>query len=167
MLRQQKAEGELIGVYRSLIAVILIAIILGVFAYRYFAGINQAMGTRADFAYNRFLKVLVVVRSQWLAYGKPEVMELDWKVFDSNMHEGGKDNSRVRMSSTGRPLPETLDALGCKQLWQQLMGDELNQQISVEYHLDVQACRYVAKNLDSISYQLSSGRVLYIPKNKS
>ncbi len=167
MQRQQQAEGELIQVYRSLIAVILIALLLGIFGYRYFADMNQIMGQRGDLAYNRLLNVLVMVRSQWLAYGKPKEMELDWKVFDSNTM-GKLSNvsisSRVKMSDAGRPLPETKDATGCRKLWYQLMGQELQKQLVVEFHLTEQSCYYKTKSLDSISYQLTTGRVLYVPK---
>jgi len=66
----------------------------------------------------------------------------------------------IRLSNQGWPVINSLDIKGCERLWYQLLATQLNN-IEVSYHDDTRVCRYLAEDSTSLSYQFSTGRILF------
>lgn len=161
MQSQQKAENDLLRVYGRLVAICLILIVMSIIGLKYFAGLPQLAARGIALEHDRFLNVLVMVRSQWLSLGNPPSMRLEWEV-TSEDEKGKYASSSVAMNLQGWPQPQRRDNLGCQQLWLQLMGGQGT--LTAEYLVNDNSCHYLAANGDSIGYQLNSGRVIFLTK---
>jgi hypothetical protein len=188
MLSQQKADGDLLKVYGRVIAIVVVLTLLAIFGGRYVNTASNIGGRGLEFEHNRFLNVLAMVRSQWLASGRPHKMQLSWHHMASNVTSSkisddntvskdapskmdaintdadlvGTDNW-IAMSNQGWPTIDTNDVQGCEQLWGHLLAtnvQELN--ITVDYQPDENICRYYSGNTASLSYQLQTGRVIFL-----
>ncbi|GLP97387.1 hypothetical protein [Paraferrimonas sedimenticola] len=159
MRRQQQAETDLLRSGRVVIALVVMMIILAVFGGRYLE--VESRIDRDDFSrkQNTWIRMDSMLRSMWLTQGRPERVSVTlW----------GDDNPTwVRMSENGWPVPDIRSAEGCIKLWQQILGEESAQdfgkgKLSAHYDKADMACRFVSVQGDSLSYQLSSGRLLTI-----
>ncbi|MBB1439179.1 hypothetical protein H5202_10905 [Shewanella sp. SG41-4] len=191
MLNQQKADDDLLKVYGRVIAIIVVLVLLTIFGVRYVNTTSSIGGRGVEFEHNRFLNVLAMVRSQWLASGRPKQMLLSWydvapnvladsngnntdetsksglsivvNQFDSIEAELVGTNNWIKLSSKGWPLIDTDDVQGCQKLWQQLLATKVSElNITVEYQVDEKVCRYVSNEKASLSYQLQTGRVIFL-----
>lgn len=161
MQSQQKAEGDLLRLYGRMITVALVLMIMAVIGAKYWVIMPQIVARGLEVDHARFLNVLVMVRSQWLSLGKPQRLQLNWEAFDSPSREN--DASVVTMNPLGWPQPERFTTEGCQALWWQLMGAKLNDEALVASYLSKDnTCHYRAQNGDSLGYQLSSGRVIFL-----
>ncbi|MEI6859478.1 MAG: hypothetical protein V5788_06810 [Shewanella sp.] len=167
MLSQQKADGDLLGLFGRVIAMVLLIILLGVLSFRYLGSMNNIAAQALWIDHSRFLNVLIMIKAKWLAQGKPKEMRLDWDTggIISNNDQPTKPQGikLVKMSSGGWPLPNKLDSAGCKQLWYQLLGvDAASQDIVSLLDPNGLICNYTVNDSLSLSYQLVSGRVVFV-----
>ncbi|ABV35161.1 conserved hypothetical protein [Shewanella sediminis HAW-EB3] len=172
MQSQQQADGELVQMFGKVIAIVLLLTLLSILGFRYFASVDKisAQGLRLD--HSKLLNVLAMVKGQWLAKGRPSEMRLEWDTSgfqDSEPFiiegENSEEHTLVKMSHGGWPLLDTADSVGCKQLWRQLLGRELvEQQVVTQLNPEGDVCSYIANNSDRLSYQLSTGRVVFLTK---
>tara|TARA_R110002050_G_scaffold60_1_gene490 strand:+ start:411 stop:989 length:579 start_codon:yes stop_codon:yes gene_type:complete len=188
MLSQQKADGDLLKVYGRVIAIVVVLTLLAIFGGRYVNTTSNIGGRGLEFEHNRFLNVLAMVHSQWLASGRPHKMQLSWHHMASNVASSKVSNDNavlqdsaskidaidtdtdlvgtdnwISMSDQGWPTIDTNDVQGCEQLWGHLLAtnvQELN--IAVDYQSDENICRYHSGNEASLSYQLQTGRVIFL-----
>jgi len=196
MLSQQKADDDLIKVYGRVIAIVVVLVLLSIVGIRSFNSTSNIGGRGLEFEHNRFLNVLAMVRSQWLASGRPHRMQLSWhnkvpnvapsKVADDNLDSDsqadtirnnkinddfdadlvGTDNW-VSLSNQGWPIIDTNDVQGCAQLWAQLLANNVQElNIAVDYQSDDHVCRYYSNNKASLSYQLQTGRVIFLMSDR-
>lgn len=84
MLSQQKADNELLKVYGQAIAIVVLLLLLAIFGVRYLNNAPNLGARNLALEHNRFLNVLAMVRSQWLASGRPDKMLLSWHNLASN-----------------------------------------------------------------------------------
>ncbi|WP_394203809.1 hypothetical protein [Shewanella waksmanii] len=160
MQQQQKADGELMQVYAKLVALILLLVVLAVLGFRYLGSVGQVSAQGLVVEHTRLLNVLGMIKAQWLAKGRPEYMRLDWQFDDVSE---GKDQQLVKISRGGWPIVNGVNELACEQLWYQLLGGHTaTQQIVIEVSPGRDVCSYIANNSDRISYQLTSGRVIFL-----
>ncbi|WP_394147706.1 hypothetical protein [Shewanella atlantica] len=165
MQSQQQADGELLQMFGKVIAIVLLLTLLGILGVRYFSSVDKlgAQGLRVD--HNKMLNVLAMVKAQWLAKGRPAEMRLEWDdlAFDRQESVEPAGQTLVKMSPGGWPIPDTDDLAGCKQLWRQLLGREPGtQQVVTELGPGGDVCSFIANNSDRLSYQLSTGRVIFL-----
>ncbi|WP_350431972.1 MSHA biogenesis protein MshF [Shewanella sp. H8] len=188
MLSQQKADDDLLNVYARIIAILVLLVLLTVFGIRYLNN-TQSLGERGlEFEHNRLLNVLSMVRSQWLASGRPDKMLLSWHNVASNMPSNKIDTGNnetvpndtqlkigtiddvdlvatgnwISMSAQGWPIINTNDAKGCEHLWGQLLASDVQElHITVDYQSDQNICRYFS-NKASLRYQLQTGSVIFL-----
>lgn len=165
MQSQQQADGELVQMFGKVIAIVLLLTLLSILGFRYFGSVDKisAQGLRVD--HTKMLNVLAMVKAQWLAKGRPSEMRLEWDGLDFATQEKhvSVDQNLVKMSHGGWPLPDTADSMGCKQLWHQLLGlAPGKQQIVTQLSSEGDVCSFVAKNADRLSYQLTTGRVIFL-----
>ena len=159
MLSQQKADSELIGVYGKIVALIILLLVLLYLSFHYFGSIKQLGQPSMQVEHTRLLNVLGVARSQWLMRSKPEVLLLDWY---SDSQEHASSTGQVRMAAGGWPIPEETSVAGCRQLLIELLGPGYSKQIDIRFNADTGVCRYIGESGESISYQTSSGRVIFL-----
>ncbi|MCZ4337303.1 hypothetical protein [Shewanella colwelliana] len=162
MERQQQADSELMQVYGKIIAIVLMLLILAILGFKFFASVEKVSANGLKVEHSRLLNVLAMVRSQWLTQGRPPQMRLDWStsLLSDNDHQGV-----ISMSQEGWPIIAGADIVGCKELWWQLLGSRVEAaQISTEISRERNVCSYIAKNGDRLSYQLTSGRVIFLTK---
>jgi hypothetical protein len=163
MQEQQKAEGELLGIYRSLIAVILLLVLLAIIGFRYFNLAPTLVGHSLALEHDKLQNVLVMVRSKWLSLGQPKQLHLDWLASG----KGSQSSVLIDMSLRGFPLPPTPDDAGCAQLWQQLLGTQVQlKALRVEYRHKPAACSYTADNFQRIVYELERESVSFSSESR-
>ncbi|GGP61325.1 MSHA biogenesis protein MshF [Shewanella algicola] len=191
MLNQQKADDDLLKVYGKLIAIVVLIILVGILGGRYVNTAPNLTSQGLAFEHNRLLNVLAMVRSQWLASGRPNKMLLSWYDVAPNVLTQDKSNNNaesskngrldasaqidnteaelvgtnnwIQLSSNGWPLVETYDEDGCRQLWQQLLAIDVNELgLTVVYQAEDKVCRFTSANQASLSYQLQTGRIIYL-----
>jgi hypothetical protein len=187
MLSQQKADDELLSVYGRVIAIVVLLVLLAILGVRYLNTASNIGGRGLEFEHNRFLNVLAMVRSQWLSSGRPDRMLLSWdnlasNVLTSQSNETESKNGRtdtdvindddadlvgtdnwISLSDQGWPIMDTNDVQGCERLWGQLLATNVQQlHIRVDYQSDNNICRYSSDNKASLSYQLQTGRVIFL-----
>ncbi|WP_372941974.1 hypothetical protein [Shewanella sp.] len=191
MLSQQKADDDLLKVYGKVMAILVLIILVGILGGRYINTAPNLTSQGLALEHNRLLNVLAMVRSQWLASGRPSKMLLSWYDMAPNVQAQDKQdtndksskngrlaasaqidnteaelvgtNNWIQLSSNGWPLVETYDEDGCKRLWQQLLAidvDELG--LHVVYQVKDKVCRFTSTNQASLSYQLQTGRIIYL-----
>ncbi len=164
MLSQQKADGELIGLFGKMTAIVLLIILLGVSGFKYLGSVNNIAAQSLWIDHTRFLNVLIMIKAQWLAQGRPKEMRLDWDTGSDQPIEQ-EEIKLIKMSAGGWPLPNKLDSSGCEQLWYQLLGADTESQEMVSLlGQKGESCSYIVNSLDGFSYQLTSGRVIFVDK---
>ncbi|GGP88921.1 MSHA biogenesis protein MshF [Shewanella ulleungensis] len=195
MLSQQKADDDLLSVYGKIVAIIVLLIVLLILGARYINTAPNLTSQSLAFEHNRLLNVLAMVRSQWLTSGRPDKMLLSWydvapNVLTNTKGNAGTESSKngqlsasaqldyteadligtnnwVKLSPNGWPIVDTYDDQGCKQLWQQLLATSATElSLTVVYQKTEKVCRYVSPNQSSLSYQLQSGRVIFLSAEK-
>lgn len=189
MLSQQKADDDLLKVYGKVIAIVVLIILVGILGGRFINTAPNLTSQGLAFEHNRLLNVLAMVRSQWLASGRPNKMLLSWynvapNVLDKqDTNDKSSKNGRletsaqidnteaelmgtnnwIQLSSSGWPLVETYDEDGCKRLWLQLLAIDVNELgLKVVYQAEDKVCRFTSANQTSLSYQLQTGRIIYL-----
>ena len=191
MLSQQKADDDLLSVYGKIVAIVVLLVVLAILGARYINTAPNLTSQGLAFEHNRLLNVLAMVRSQWLTSGRPKKMLLSWYDVAPNVLNDTKGNAGVESSKTGQPsafgqldsteadligtnnwiqispkgwpIVDTYDEKGCNQLWQQLLATSTTElSLTVVYQKTEQVCRYVSPNQSSLSYQLQTGRVIFL-----
>ncbi|MCW3170890.1 hypothetical protein [Shewanella subflava] len=183
MLKQQQAEGDLIKVYGRMIAIGVFLLILAMLGLRHFNSIPSMTGKSLALEHNRLLNITAMIKSQWLSTGRPKRLLLNWESMAPDVHTNNQAETSdsgqlllqatdeldaqlvatgnwISLSDKGWPLINSLDVSGCKRLWYQLLATQLND-IDVSYDADTSVCRYLAEDSTSISYQFSTGRILF------
>jgi len=167
MQSQQQADGELLQMFGKVIAIVLLLTLLGILGFRYFGSVDRlsAQGLRVD--HTKMLNVLAMIKAQWLAKGRPPELRLEWDtggIQDRDPLDNDGQNF-VKMSHGGWPLPDTADSKGCRQLWHQLLGREPVEPLMVsQLGPEGDVCRYITNNSDRLTYQLTTGRVIFLTK---
>jgi hypothetical protein len=100
MLSQQKADHELLSVYGRVVAIVVLLVLLAIFGIRYLNTASTIGGRGLEFEQNRFLNVLAMVRSQWLASSRPDKMQLSWHNLASNVPNSGKTETELNAGQT-------------------------------------------------------------------
>ena len=76
-------------------------------------------------------------------------------------------NNWITLSTHGYPIVDSYDVEGCEQLWQQLLTSTVSElNLVVEYQDEEQICRYFTEDNASLSYQLQTGRVIFLTGEK-
>lgn len=178
MHSQQKAESDLLGVYRRTMMMVLMLSIFAVLGWGYFTNVEDIRAQGLALEHNRLVTTLPMIRSQWLSSGRPQKIRLEWQGLsgrapgpDLSQGENQSDSqggARVRhddlvlMNPAGWPQIASLDALGCEALWSQLLGSSLRElKITVSYQVDIETCLFVAMDGSRLSYQTSAGEVSF------
>ncbi|WP_237524070.1 hypothetical protein [Shewanella sp. KX20019] len=134
-------------------------LVLSYLAFGYFGGVNQVGQRSIQVEHNRLLNVLGVIRSQWQIQGKPERLQLDWR---SDLTDSAETISYVSMATGGWPIPDETSVAGCRELIGELLGLSYAKQVVTKFNSNTGACRYIGEEGGSISYQTSSGRVIFL-----
>ncbi|MGL4613406.1 MAG: MSHA biogenesis protein MshF, partial [Shewanella sp.] len=125
---------------------------------KYFMNLPQLSSTHMQLQHARWVHMLTLVRSQWLALGKPVQLSLHWEAVEAiSPHQ----TSVVSVNRRGWPQPTSLDPQGCQQLWWQLMGMNA-QTVVAEYAQAEKSCHYRAAGGSTIKYQLDFGTVIFL-----
>jgi len=167
MQSQQQADSELLQMFGKVAAIVLLLTLLSILGVRYFGSVDKisAQGLRVD--HTKMLNILAMVKTQWLVRGRPTEMKLEWDGLDfaTQKQQVSVVQNLVKMSAGGWPLPGTADSKGCKQLWRQLLGRKpIEQQLVTQLSAEGDVCSFVANNSDRLSYQLTTGRVIFLTK---
>jgi hypothetical protein len=116
--------------------------------------------------HNRLVTTLPMIRSQWLSSGRPQQMRLQWQSVPTHLAQTGGEESITEpllMNNAGWPRLTSLDVLGCKNLWQQLLGSDLSEmQLTVKYHDDTKSCSFIAVDGSRLNYQQRGGEVTFL-----
>ncbi|UJF21983.1 hypothetical protein [Shewanella sp. OMA3-2] len=185
MLKQQKADDDLLKIYGRIVAISIFLLVLAMLGFKYFNAIPTIAGKSLALEHTRFLNITTMIKSQWLSSGRPKQLLLNWqsmapKVAGNNGDIGAAKAERqnatddldnqffaadnwISLSDKGWPIIDSLDVQGCKRLWYQLLATQLTD-IEVSYDADDRICRYTAGDFANISYQFTSGRVLFFKK---
>lgn len=168
MLSQQKADGELLQVLGKVVSILLILALLAILSFRYFSSVDKIGAQTLKVDHTKLINVLAMVKAQWLAQGRPDLLPLDWNSFDTN--DKNKDKAPelvlIKMSKGGWPLPNQRDMEGCKQLWWMLLGIETEKyQVVTAFDGQGDVCSYTAADLSGLGYELNSGRVMILIKD--
>lgn len=195
MLRQQKADDDLLKVYGRVLALAVLLLVLAILGFRHFNTVPNLVGQSFAMEHNRLLNILAMVKSQWLSTGRPNKILLNWQSMAPNvlntldkditankassLGEGDKTNAVslqqdldsqlaagnwISLSKQGWPILDTPDSQGCERFWHQLLASPL-QQIDVTYDIELSVCRFTAPDSTMISYQTTSGRVIFLAGN--
>ncbi|MBQ4890832.1 hypothetical protein A9267_12390 [Shewanella sp. UCD-FRSSP16_17] len=170
MQKQQKSESDLLRTYGRIITLTLVLVIMAVIASKHFSSV-ESIGTKGlQLEHSRLLYVLAMVKSQWLSQGRPSALKLSWE--DTGVGSANRQldevkvqpqNNIIQMSPQGWPLLNSSDEAGCRALWQQLMASDLHDiKADVFYQKEPEICRFTTEQSGSISYQASSGRVIFL-----
>ncbi|WP_153913850.1 MSHA biogenesis protein MshF [Shewanella sp. TC10] len=173
MRKQQKSENDLLKTYARIISLTLIIVIMGVIGTKHFSTVDS-IGTKSlELEHSRLLYVLAMVKSQWLSQGRPDSLKLSWenmsvssanKQFETDSIRASKNI--IKMSDEGWPQLDSESVAGCKELWQQLMASDLHDiKAEVLYQNETKICRFATEQSGSISYQTTSGRVIFFDDN--
>ncbi|MCL2912248.1 hypothetical protein L2725_00380 [Shewanella corallii] len=167
----EESAGRLQGVFRQMVAVVLLLLVLAVLGYRYFEAVPGVVAQGLQLEQTRLLNVLAMTRSKWLGEGKPPKLTLAW-VERVDMAGTSDDEavslehsrpSQVAMADGGWPLPHEQSQSGCETLWYQLLGVRPDgEDLLVEYDADSRACWFMAPDGSRLSYQLQSGEVTFL-----
>lgn len=168
MHSQQQAEGEMLGLYGRMVTLVLVLIILGFLGWRYVNGVEEVRSQSLALEHRRLITTLPMIRSQWLSSGRPHSVKLEWQewhVSEVNAVPASlqaQDGASVLMSTAGWPQLLSLDNLGCERLWLQLLGSSLTElNIIAAYQGNSQSCRYSALDGSVLSYQQTTGDVVF------
>jgi hypothetical protein len=168
MHSQQQAESEMLGLYGRMVTLVLVLIILGFLGWRYFNGVEDVRSQSLTLEHRRLITTLPMIRSQWLSSGRPHSVKLEWQEWHGNEVNTvpaslqAQDGASVLMSASGWPQLVSLDKLGCERLWLQLLGSSLTElKIVAAYQADNQSCRYSALDGSVLTYQQTTGEVVF------
>ena len=101
------------------------------------------------------------------AFGQVDSTEVDATEVDYVEADLIGTNNWILISPKGWPIVDTYDEKGCHQLWQQLLATSTTElALTVVYQKNEQVCRYVSPNQSSLSYQLQTGRVIFLSAQK-
>ncbi|WP_232775170.1 MULTISPECIES: hypothetical protein [unclassified Shewanella] len=159
MLSQQKSDIELLTLFRKIFALVILLLVLSYLAFSHFDSIKQVGQQSIKTEHNRLLNILGIIRSQWLIKGRPEQLKLDWR---SHLDGEIESISYVSMAVGGWPLPDETSVAGCRDLIEELLGESYTQQIVTKFNSNTGVCRYIGVSGGSISYQTTSGRVIFL-----
>ncbi|MCL1139312.1 hypothetical protein [Shewanella pneumatophori] len=159
MLSQQKSDRELLSLSGRVFSIIILLLILSYLAFSHFDSIKLLGNSNIQTVHNRLLNVLAGVKSQWLIRGQPQQLKLDWR---TDLNQESLQVSYVLMSTGGWPVPNETNVAGCRQLIGSLLGDSYGQHFVTEHDINTETCRYIGVDGGSISYQLNSGRVIFL-----
>ncbi|MCL1068468.1 MSHA biogenesis protein MshF [Shewanella olleyana] len=174
MRKQQKSESDLLKTYARIISLTLVIVIMGVIGTKHFSSVDS-IGTKSlELEHSRLLYVLAMVKSQWLSQGRPNSLKLSWENIGvgSANKQLGADSIRaskniIKMSDKGWPQLSDESEEGCKELWQHLMASNLHDiKAEVFYQNETKICRFATEQSGSISYQTSSGRVIFFDSDR-
>ncbi|WOT04794.1 hypothetical protein [Shewanella youngdeokensis] len=112
--------------------------------------------------HNRLLNILGVIRSQWQLQGRPQKLKLDWH---SELNSNNNVIGYVAMADGGWPIPDQQNVKGCSQLIDELLGTGYSETLSIDYNFNTGVCRYMGTHGSSISYQTTSGRVIFVTES--
>lgn len=164
MIPQQKAEGDLLKVFSQLIAVVLLLILMSMLALQYLRSAPDIASRSLQLEHTRLMNVLVMVKSQWIALGKPHQMVLRFEPLADSAPT--TTSAKVTLSPMGMPEPETADAQGCMNLWRQLLGTNVSlNEMSVEFVSDNETCMFTSRNGERIVYGGLTGKVAFLTKS--
>jgi hypothetical protein len=185
MLKQQKADDGLLKVYGRIITISIFLLVLAILGSKYFNVMPDIAGKSLALEHTRFLNMTTMIKSQWLSSGRPKQLLLNWqsmapkaadkkgefesaKVAQKSVADGVDNqfvatDNWISLSDKGWPMIDSLDVPGCKRLWYQLLATSLTD-IEVNYDANDKVCRYTAEDLANISYQFTSGQVLFFKK---
>ncbi|QYJ75860.1 hypothetical protein [Shewanella sp. FJAT-52076] len=159
MLPQREAEGELIGIYRRMLAVIVMLLLLAVVGFRYFSGLESVASHSMVMEQGRLQNLVSMARSKWLGQGRGEILKLEWELLDRDTPAAPV---LIHMSAVGWPQPPQRDAIGCRALWQQLLGYGTEDLIDVSFDTGSGSCQYLGEAHSLISYHLDTGKVTLV-----
>ncbi|WP_144212312.1 MSHA biogenesis protein MshF [Shewanella donghaensis] len=163
MQKQQQSESDLLKTYTRLITLTLVLVVIGVIGTKHFSSVDNVGVKSLELEHSRMLYVLAMVKSQWLSQGKPKTLKLRWeKISSLTVDEQPRDNV-INMSSNGWPILSSLSSQGCSDWWGKLMASKLlNLKVVVNYQPESEICHFATPQSGSISYQVSSGRVIFV-----
>ncbi|WP_338591498.1 hypothetical protein VXM60_02780 [Shewanella khirikhana] len=159
MQPQREVEGELIGTYRQLLAVIVLMLLLAIVGLRYFGSLDSMASHGMTLEQSRWLNIVSMARSKWLGQGRGDTLKLEWEMLG---REKPADPVLVAMSTNGWPQPQTETAVGCLQLWQQLLGNDGKQLVDVGFDYQARACDYFGEAGSQLTYTLDTGKVTLV-----
>lgn len=160
MQSQQQADSELIQVYGKIVAIAVMLLILAVLGFRFVGSVDKVSAQGLKIEHARLLNVLAMVRSQWMTQGRPKQMMLDWS---TTLDKGGGEQNLILMSNQGWPTLDKISEKNCNKLWWQLLGSTNNiAQVVTAQGADIEVCSFIASNGDRLSYQLNTGRVIFL-----
>lgn len=168
MLNQQKSDGELLQVFGKVVSLLLILLLLAILSFKYFNSVDKVSVQSFNRDHTKLIHVLGMVKAQWFAQGRPDLLPLDWNSFDTKDNNKDKEPELVliKMSKGGWPLPNQRDSGGCKQLWWMLLGSDVeNLQAVTSFEAGRDVCNYIADNSGGLRYELGSGRVIILIKD--
>ncbi|WP_434939741.1 MSHA biogenesis protein MshF [Shewanella sp. HL-SH8] len=185
MLKQQKADDDLLKIYGRIVAISIFLLVLAVLGIKYFNAMPAIAGKSLALEHTRFLNITTMIKSQWLSSGRPKQLLLNWpsmapkapdnksaiasakvspqSVVDTLGNQFVATDNWISLSDKGWPVIDSLDVLGCKRLWYQLLATQLTD-IEVSYDANDKICRYTAEDSANINYQFTSGQVLFFQK---
>lgn len=183
MLKQQKADDELLKIYGRIVAISIFLLVLAILGLKYLNAIPDIAGKSLALEHTRLLNITTMIKSQWLSSGRPKQLLLNWQSMAPNGAENKSDveftnveqqnaaddvksqlvapDNWVSLSEKGWPMIDSLDVQGCKRLWYQLLATPLTD-IEVSYDTNDKICRYTVRDSAIISYQFTSGSVLFV-----
>nr|WP_283102797.1 hypothetical protein [Shewanella abyssi] len=144
---------------KRVFALVILSLVLSYLAFNYFDSVNKVGKQSMQVEHNRLLNVLGVIRSQWLIQGKPDRLQLDWR---SDLTDSVETISYVSMAAGGWPIPDETTVAGCRALVEELLGVSYAQQVVTKFNFNTGVCRYIGISGGSISYQIGSGRVIFL-----
>lgn len=151
-----QSEAKSLGLFRQLVAVVVVLLILAVLAQRYFSGVNNVSAQSLAMEHTRLINVLAMVRSQWQSLGRPAQLQADWL-----LHQQAA--SSLTMASGGWPTVTESSVAGCELLWTQLLGITPAQaEIGVDFVAQSHTCQFFAASGQRLEYQLSTGQLYYL-----
>lgn len=135
-------------------------LILAVLGFRFVASVDKVSAQGLKIEHARLLNVLAMVRSQWMTQGRPTQMMLDWS---TTLTRGDGEQNVVLIGNQGWPTLDKVSESSCNQLWWQLLGTKNNiAQVVTSQEESGDICSFIASNGDRLSYQLNTGRVIFL-----
>lgn len=160
MQSQQQADSELIQVYGKIVAIAVMLLILAVLGFRFVGSVDKVSAQGLKIEHARLLNVLAMVRSQWMTQGRPKQMMLDWS---TTLTRGDGEQNVVLIDNQGWPTLAKVSESSCNKLWWQLLGTKNNiAQVVTSQEESGDICSFIASNGDRLSYQLNTGRVIFL-----
>jgi hypothetical protein len=145
-----------------------VLLLLGFLGWHYSHGVEEVRSQSLSLEHRRLITTLPMIRSQWLSTGRPHSIKLEWQAWHGNEVNGvpaslqAQDGASLLMGPSGWPQLVSLDNLGCERLWLQLLGSSLTElSIIAAYQGDSLSCRYTAQDGSVLTYQQTTGEVIF------